>query len=79
MQLAPFPSTDERFSLRAVDILAALNCLNYLIGEDAEDSVKVRHYAGLAQERLQALGELGERALANTALDPAHQTAWPVQ
>jgi hypothetical protein len=69
---------DERFSLRAVDILAALNCLNYLIGEDAEDSVKVRHYAGMAQERLQALGELSEPALGNTAFDSV-PAAWPVQ
>jgi len=78
MQPLPLLKTDERFSLRAVDILAALNCLNYLICEDAEDSVKVRHYSGMVEERLQALRQLGERALVKIPFVPV-ATAWPVQ
>lgn len=78
MHRFPLFETDERFSPRAVDILAALNSLHYLICEDAEDPVKVRHYAGIMQERLQALHELGERALVKIPSYPAG-TVWSVQ
>jgi hypothetical protein len=58
MQLAPALNMQKVLSLRATDILAALNCLNYLISQEAEDPAKVRQYTTMAQERLHAFSEL---------------------
>jgi hypothetical protein len=49
---------DRNFVIGASDILQTLLCLSHLTSEDAEDSGKVRVYADLAIERVQALREL---------------------
>jgi hypothetical protein len=49
---------ERPFAMRAVDILATLNCLNYLSSQEAEDPAKVRQYATMTQERLHAFAEL---------------------
>jgi hypothetical protein len=57
------PEIKPLFAMRAADILATLNCLNYLISEEAEDPAKVRHYAHMTQESLKAFAELVRPAL----------------
>jgi len=49
---------DKAFVISAANILQALVCLSNLIRAAADDSGKVREYANLAEEKLQALGEL---------------------
>jgi hypothetical protein len=49
---------DKAFVISAANILQALVCLSNLIRAEADDSGKVRVYANLAEEKLQALGEL---------------------
>jgi hypothetical protein len=48
----------KAFVINAANILQALACLSNLMLADADDSGKVRVYANLAEEKLQALGEL---------------------
>jgi hypothetical protein len=49
---------DKVFVIRAANILQALVCLNSLMRANAHDSGKVREHANLAEQKLQALGEL---------------------
>jgi hypothetical protein len=49
---------DKAFVISAANILQALVCLSNLIRAAADDSGKVREYANLAEEKVQALGEL---------------------
>ena len=49
---------DKNFAIGAGNILQTLLCLSHLTSADADDSSKVRVYADLANERLQALSEL---------------------
>jgi hypothetical protein len=49
---------DMAFVISAANTLQALVCLTHLIRAAADDSGKVRVYASLAEEKLQALGEL---------------------
>jgi hypothetical protein len=49
---------DKAFVISAANILQALACLSNLIRAEADDSGKVRVYANIAEEKLQALGEL---------------------
>jgi hypothetical protein len=49
---------DKTFVLGAANTLQALVCLNSLTAVYADDSVKVRVYAKLVDEKLQVLGEL---------------------
>jgi site-specific recombinase len=49
---------DKAFIISAANILQALVCLSDLIRATADDADKVRVYAKLAEEKLQALGEL---------------------
>jgi hypothetical protein len=49
---------DKKFALGAANTLQALVCLSSLMGVYADDSAKVRVYAKLVDEKLQALGEL---------------------
>ena len=49
---------DKKFVIGAGNILQALLCLSSLTRADANDSTKVREYADLTDEKLQALGEL---------------------
>jgi len=49
---------DKDFVISAGNILQALLCLSHLTRTKADDPGKVRVYANLAEEKLQALGEL---------------------
>jgi hypothetical protein len=49
---------DKNFVIGAANILQALLCLSNLTNSEADDASKVRMYAKLADENLQALGEL---------------------
>jgi hypothetical protein len=49
---------DKAFVISAANILQALLCLSNLTRAEAEDPSKVRAYASLTDEKLQALGEL---------------------
>jgi hypothetical protein len=49
---------DKAFVISAANILQALIGLSHLIHADADDAAKVRVYANLAEEKLQALGDL---------------------
>jgi len=49
---------DKTFVISATDTLQVLVCLSSLMHACADDSVKVRVYAKLAEEKLQELGEL---------------------
>ena len=58
---------DKSFVLAASDILQTLLCLSHLTSTEADDASKVRVYAKLADEKLQALGELMRPMLWNLA------------
>jgi hypothetical protein len=58
---------DKGFVIGAANILQTLLCLNNLMRTEAEASSKVRGYANLADEKLQALGELMRPMLWNPA------------
>jgi hypothetical protein len=58
---------DKDFALSAGNILQILLCLSNLTRADANDSVKVREYADLTDERLLALSELMRPMLWNLA------------
>ncbi len=58
MKRLPTLTIERPFAMRAVDIIATLNCLNYLTSEEAEDPAKVREYTTMTQERLHAFAEL---------------------
>lgn len=60
---------DKSFVIGAANILQALLCLSHLTKVEANDSDKVRVYANLATERLQALSELMRPMLWN----PGHE------
>ena len=49
---------DKNFVISAGNILQTLLCLSHLMSAEANDSSKVRVYANLTNERLQALSEL---------------------
>jgi hypothetical protein len=49
---------DKDFVISVANILQALICLSNLTRAEADDSCKVRVYANLAEEKLQALGVL---------------------
>jgi hypothetical protein len=49
---------DQIFLKEASNIVECLCNLNYLIGEEAERPEKVRQYASLSDQRLQAMIEL---------------------
>jgi hypothetical protein len=49
---------DKNFVISAGNILQILLCLSNLTRADANDSIKVREYADLTDEKLLALGEL---------------------
>jgi hypothetical protein len=49
---------DKAFVISASNILQALLCLSNLTRAKADDPSKVRAYARLTDEKLQALGEL---------------------
>ena len=49
---------DKTFVISATDTLQVLVCLSSLMGVYADDSCKVRVYATLFDEKLQALSEL---------------------
>jgi hypothetical protein len=49
---------DKAFVINAAGIMQVLACLTHLMSVYAEDSGKVRVYAKLVEEKLQALGEL---------------------
>ena len=49
---------DKDFVISAANILQALLCLSNLMSAEADDSAKVRVYAYLVEQRLQALGKL---------------------
>jgi len=51
-------AADKNFVLSAGNILQVLLCLSNLTREHAGDPGKVRVYANLADEKLQALGKL---------------------
>jgi hypothetical protein len=51
-------SLDKAFAIGAANSLQALVCLNNLMRAYADDSGKVRVYAKLVEEKLQALGDL---------------------
>ena|ERR1019366_3365434 len=50
--------TDKAFAISAANILQTLVCLNSLIRAGEQDPGKLRVYANLVEEKLQALGEL---------------------
>ena len=56
--LASTTSLDKTFVLGAANTLQAFVCLSSLMRVYADDSGKVRVYAKLVEEKLQALGEL---------------------
>jgi len=58
---------DKDFVISAANILQALLCLSNLTRAQAGDPGKVREYANLAEEKLQALGELMRPMLWNPA------------
>jgi len=58
---------DKNFVIGAANILQALLCLSNLTNSEADDASKVRVYAKLADEKLQALGELMRPMLWNLA------------
>jgi hypothetical protein len=60
-------SIDKTFVLGAANTLQALVCLSSLMSVHADESGKVRVYAKLADEKLQALGELMRPMLWNPA------------
>jgi hypothetical protein len=49
---------DKAFVISAANILQGLIGVSYLMRADADDSGKVRLYANLAEEKLQALSDL---------------------
>lgn len=49
---------DKDFILSAANSLQALLCLSNLMSAQADDPAKVRMYANLVEQRLQALGKL---------------------
>jgi len=49
---------DKDFVIRAANILQTLLCLSNLTRAEADDPGKVRVYANLVEEKLQALGTL---------------------
>jgi hypothetical protein len=49
---------DKDFVISAANILQALLCLSNLMSAEADDPAKVRVYAHLVEQRLQALGKL---------------------
>jgi hypothetical protein len=55
---APLAGPDKAFVISAANILQTLVCLSNLIRAAADDPGKVRVYASLADQKLQALGEL---------------------
>jgi hypothetical protein len=56
---------DKTFVIGAANILQCLICLSNLIRAEADDSDKVRVYANLAEEKVQALIELMRAMLWN--------------
>jgi hypothetical protein len=48
----------DKLRSEASNILGALVNLNYLVREDAENPSKVRHYASMTEERLEAMTQL---------------------
>jgi len=55
----PAPAgVDKDFVIGAANILQALLCLSNLMSAEADDPAKVRVYAYLDEQRLQALGKL---------------------
>jgi hypothetical protein len=58
---------DKNFVISAANILQALLCLSNLTNTEAEDASKVRMYAKLVDEKLQALDELMRPMLWNLA------------
>jgi hypothetical protein len=58
---------DKNFVISAGNILQALLCLSNLTRGTADDASKVREYADLTDEKLQALGELMRPMLWNLA------------
>jgi hypothetical protein len=58
---------DKNFVISAANILQALLCLSNLTNTEAEDASKVRTYAKLADEKLQALDKLMRPMLWNLA------------
>jgi hypothetical protein len=56
---------DKTFVIGAANILQGLICLSNLIRAEADDSDKVRAYANLAEEKVQALSELMRAMLWN--------------
>jgi hypothetical protein len=49
---------DKNFVISAANSLQALLCLSNLMSAEADDPAKVRVYAHLIEQRLQALGKL---------------------
>jgi hypothetical protein len=49
---------DKNFVISAANNLQALLCLSNLMSTEADDPAKVRVYAHLVEQRLQALGKL---------------------
>jgi hypothetical protein len=58
-------SHDKTFVIGAANILQGLICLSNLIRAEADNSDKVRVYANLTEEKVQALGELMRPTLWN--------------
>jgi hypothetical protein len=50
--------SDRPFDIKAANILEALWNLTYLVCEEAENPERVRYYAHLSEERLQAMTTL---------------------
>ena len=51
-------AVDKDFIISAANSLQALLCLSNLMSAEADDPTKVRVYAQLVEQRLQALGKL---------------------
>lgn len=68
---------DMAFVIRAGNILQALAGLSHLIRANAADPGKVRAYAGRAEEKLQALGELIRPPLWNSNLEKSTSPELP--
>lgn len=58
---------DKNFVISAANILQALLCVSTLMRINADDSSKIRGYANIADDKLQALGELMRPMLWNVA------------
>jgi hypothetical protein len=70
MKLALPLKPQKAFALTVGDILSALNCLNYLTQQEADDAARVREYSTIAQERLYALRDAMSPLLWNPSARP---------